>query len=366
MQVAGVDYTYNGQSFVLGTETWTPPQAFLFHGVHNVTGTLTTVAVATESQLSLQTQIQTHALTFSATQNSFTYGTETWTPGWKGFGEYQYSSVRYPSGTSPAHKEPWLRWNSFGGRLIGDRDQAVVSNFGSGGNLVWSAYGTWGSLTPLTQFVGTFQALPAGSGALEWTGDTWSLVTMEATVVTQELRRQDWHTWNQRLSWYQDGVLQDKVFVPRGSYLLNYLASGTPSLAADKAATYDESTGTLTWASAYAVWTKRGTPPRLPGQQLTFQPGSSGVLYLHMDGASCSGLSSIGPGKHTNCVMKLSLTPGAPVSHMAEARQHRFIEIPQGCLSYLQFFIRTPAGEVVDLHELGSTISFVATICPRS
>ncbi len=64
--------------------------------------------------------------------------------------------------------------------------------------------------------------------------------------------------------------------------------------------------------------------------------------------------------------MKLSLTPDAAVSHMSEARQHRYIEIPAGCLSYLTFFVRTPAGEAVDLHALGSTLSFVATICPRS
>ena len=38
MQVAGADWTYNGQSFVLGTETWTPPQAFLLHGIHNAKG----------------------------------------------------------------------------------------------------------------------------------------------------------------------------------------------------------------------------------------------------------------------------------------------------------------------------------------
>ncbi len=43
----------------------------------------------------------------------------------------------------------------------------------------------------------------------------------------------------------------------------------------------------------------------------------------------------------------------------------RWVEIPPGTISVLKFFVRSAAGEVVDLVEMGCSISFILTIAPR-
>ena len=62
---------------------------------------------------------------------------------------------------------------------------------------------------------------------------------------------------------------------------------------------------------------------------------------------------------------KLQLDPSASVSHMAIQRAHRFVEVAPQSLSHVTFFIRTADGSVVNLKELGASISFTLTVATR-
>ena len=172
-----------------------------------------------------------------------------------------------------------------------------------------------------------------------------------------------------QFAWYQDGVAQHHGYVPRGSKLLRN-SGPFPTIADDLAATYDPAAGTLTWVtpSAYGaaqVWTRIGSFPRLPAQELAFQPGhGNSVLYLLLEGGA-SALASRGPGHHASCVAKLQLDPSASVNHMAIQRAHRFVEVAPQSLSHVTFFIRTADGSIVDLKSLGASISFTLTVASR-
>ena len=129
---------------------------------------------------------------------------------------------------------------------------------------------------------------------------------------------------------------------------------GPPGVPPDiVAANYNESTGTLTFTNGL-VWTRQGSIPRMPAQQLIYQPGhSNSVLYLMMEGGA-TGLNTRGPGYHSSTVAKLQLNPESPVSHTETMRAHRYVEIPPGVLSQVTFFVRTADGAVVDLTAPGS------------
>ena len=135
-----------------------------------------------------------------------------------------------------------------------------------------------------------------------------SLVTTE---LVQELRASmNLISGNVQYAWYQDGVAQHGGYVPRGSKLLRN-SGPFPTIADDLAATYDIATGTLTWETPQAygaqpqVWTRIGSLPRLPAQELAFQPGhGNSVLYLLLEGGA-SALASRGPGQHASCMAKL-------------------------------------------------------------
>ena len=131
-------------------------------------------------------------------------------------------------------------------------------------------------------------------------------------------------------------------------------------------ANYNESTGELTCVGSPLVWTRRGSIPRMPAQQLIYQPGhSNSVLYLMMEGGA-SGLNTRGPGYHASTVAKLSLDPNSTVNHVAIVRAHRYVECPPGVLSALTLFVRTADGSMVDLKALGCGLSFVLTISTRA
>ena len=151
----------------------------------------------------------------------------------------------------------------------------------------------------------------------------------------------------------------------RGSKLLRN-SGPVVSIADDLAATYDETAGTLTWATPQQdVWTRMGSVPRMPAQELMFQPGhGNSVLYLLLEGGA-SALASRGPGHHASCVAKLQLDPSASVSHMAIQRAHRFVEVAPQSLSHVTFFVRTADGSIVDLKSLGASISFTLTVASR-
>ena len=172
-----------------------------------------------------------------------------------------------------------------------------------------------------------------------------------------------------QFAWYQDGVAQYQGYVPRGSKLLRN-SGPYPTIADDLAATYDPAAGTLTWVTppaygAAQVWTRIGSLPRLPAQELAFQPGhGNSVFYLLLEGGA-SALASRGPGHHASCVAKLQLDPSASVSHMAIQRAHRFVEVAPQSLSHVTFFIRTADGSIVDLKSLGASISFTLTVASR-
>ena len=158
--------------------------------------------------------------------------------------------------------------------------------------------------------------------------------------------------------WFQEGVQQADVYRVDGTKLLTGSSGNTV------AANYNESTGQLTFTSG-VVWTRRGSIPRMPAQQLIYQPGhSNSVLYLMMEGGA-AGLNTRGPGYHSSTVAKLQLDPQSPVSHTETMRAHRYVEIPPGALSQITFFVRTADGAVVDLTALGASISFVVTISTR-
>ena len=158
--------------------------------------------------------------------------------------------------------------------------------------------------------------------------------------------------------------------MPRGSKLLRN-SGPFPIIADDLAATYDPAAGTLTWETPQVygaqpqVWTRIGSLPRLPAQELAFQPGhGNSVLYLLLEGGA-SALASRGPGQHASCVAKLQLDPSASVSHMAIQRAHRFVEVAPQSLSHVTFFVRTADGSIVDLKSLGASISFTLTVASR-
>ena len=135
-------------------------------------------------------------------------------------------------------------------------------------------------------------------------------------------------------------------------------------------ARYDEATGTLTWTSDSTnpgqVWTVIGNKIRRPALALTWQPGQNSVLYLHFE-SQLQPENTRGPKPSScTCVAKLSIDPTQMVNHLQVMRAHRHIEIPPGSMSQLTFFIRTPMGQIIDLHDLGASISFVLTIAPRT
>ena len=158
--------------------------------------------------------------------------------------------------------------------------------------------------------------------------------------------------------------------MPRGSKLLRN-SGPFPTIADDLATTYDPAAGTFTWETPQAygaqpqVWTRIGSLPRLPAQELAFQPGhGNSVLYLLLEGGA-SALASRGPGQHASCVAKLQLDPSASVSHMAIQRAHRFVEVAPQSLSHVTFFIRNAEGSIVDLKALGASLSFTLTVATR-
>ena len=137
------------------------------------------------------------------------------------------------------------------------------------------------------------------------------------------------------LLWYQEGVLQTGQFHANGTKLM---------AGPDVVANYNESTWEFTFVTGGVVWTRRGSIPRMPAQQLIYQPGhSNSVLYLMMEGGA-TGLNTRGPGYHSSTVAKLQLNPESSVSHTETMRAHRYVEIPPGVLSQVTFFVRTAAG----------------------
>ena len=115
-----------------------------------------------------------------------------------------------------------------------------------------------------------------------------------------------------------------------------------------------------------ATWTRKGALLYLPCQELRWQPGQSSILYLHFENLLSPENSRGRCPVHCTCVAKMSLDRRMFVLTGIPTRAHRWVEIPPGTISMLKFFVRMASGEVVDLVEMGCSISFILTIAPRS
>lgn len=353
-------FVHNGSLFQdsggLGL-TLTPPVGFAWAGLKDADGTLSPVTASftdTTSNVTLTTTAGSSTLTLNAPSTiNFPHG-HVWTAvGFRASGRFLYSSTRVVTGLTPPYPEPYWRWNVFGTQVLGDTENGVVSTTASQGTITWETSQAWHfHASGLDFFTGTWSG-----NTLVWNdGTTWTLATLDAATITQELRA---NYGSSTLSWYQEGVLQTQSYHVEGTQL----RVGPSST--QVAANYNESTGQLTFTSGGYVWTKRGSIPKMPAQELIYQPGhSNSVLYLMMEGGSC-GLNTRGPGYQTTTVAKLQLDPTSPVSHTETMRAHRYVEIPPGVLSQVTFFVRTADGSPVDLTALGASISFVMTISTR-
>ena len=247
----------------------------------------------------------------------------------------------------------------YGTQVLGDEFNGVQNTSSTTGTIAWEHGVSWDFATAFSFFGGTWNE-PA---ALAWDDSTtWTLLQLQQVQVRQELRVSANHSYSrfqtsERYNWYQDGVIQTAQYRAEGTQLKDFTTQIV-------AANYNESTGQLTFTNG-VVWQRVGSFPRLPAQELHYQPGhSNSVLYLMMEGG-CTGLNSRGPGYHSSTVAKLQLDPNSPVSHTETMRAHRFVEIPPGVLSQIRFFIRTAEGTPVDLWAQGASISFVCTIATR-
>ena len=304
--------------------------------------------------LTLVTSAGTSTLVLTAPNSiAFPHGQTLTASGFQASGRFQYLSTRVPAGTSPAHPEPYWRFNVYGAQVIGDTENGVVSITNTTGTITWQSSNPWMRPGALPFFTGTWN-----DTSLVWNDSTWTLQQLEQGTIVQRLKAQ-WGSDN--LEWYQEGTLQAQQYHVNGTKLMMGPSGVPPDTVA---ANYNESTGTLTFTNGL-VWTRQGSIPRMPAQQLIYQPGhSNSVLYLMMEGGA-TGLNTRGPGYHSSTVAKLQLNPESPVSHTETMRAHRYVEIPPGVLSQVTFFVRTADGAVVDLTALGASISFVLTISTR-
>ena len=358
--------------------SWRLPTGWSLHGAYPTAATWEFAEADVDSgggNVTMVTAHSTRTTRFSATTNSLALSTifgEVWKPdGWLPFGRYQYTTHRY-IGTLPAYPEPWYRFNTFGTVLIGDRGNAQVDP--TAGKIAWDIIGVpdWETPGGLVQFTGTWtEGRPK---EIDWSGDVWVNTSYDGVPLVQSLNRYraDVTPNTQRVDfykWYQDGIEQNQQFigVENALYIPGDIADATPAL---KVAEYDQSMGTLTWlpqsTNPGQVWTVFGPKRRRPAEALTWQPGQNSVLYLHFE-SQLQPENTRGPRPSSStCVAKLSIDPTQMVNHLQVMRAHRHIEIPPGSMSQVTFFIRTPMGQVIDLHALGASISFVLTIAPRT
>ena len=261
--------------------------------------------------LQLTTALGTSQLTYQAGTSSIEFPNgEIWSAsGFVPSGRFQYETTRIYFGTTPVHPEPWFRWNAFGSVLVGDVTNGVVAaDQNTGGSITWENGAlTWDAVInffppTLDYYTGTLD-----ENKLHFSDGTWNLSSLKASVTSQQLVAEtSLLAGISKYKWYQDGILQNQKYVPRGSRLLEDVLE--PTIEDNLVATYSADNGTLTFEDG-TVWTKLGSVPRLPAQELRFQGGhSNAVLYLMMEGG-CTGLNSRGPGHHTSTVAKLSLDP---------------------------------------------------------
>ena len=156
----------------------------------------------------------------------------------------------------------------------------------------------------------------------------------------------------------QDGVTMANTLYAMGPKLLDGTVART--------GTYNEITGVITWSDGAAPWAKQGVPPETVNLDLDFNSGTATTnLYLHGAGMF-TGLNSRGPAPgSTTCLAKLPIDPSAQVNHIVISRPHRFVELPPGSLTYIQFYIRDSQGTIIDLDEQGISTSFVITMGSR-
>ena len=152
-----------------GDLVWQAPAAFVPVGAYPAAITLVEVGGNTLSvTFSLVTTLHAHMLTYTASSNSIAlpmFG-ETWTADWVVHGRHQFRSTKRLKSAPNDVPEPYLRWNSFGTHLVGDKANGAASNSGSIGQTQWGGLGTWSTTAALQYFGGTF-ALDQGAPSVE-------------------------------------------------------------------------------------------------------------------------------------------------------------------------------------------------------
>ena len=131
--------------------------------------------------------------------------------------------------------------------------------------------------------------------------------------------------------------------------------------------TYDTATGNMSWVGqdGNTTWSNVGAKLTLPAQVLRWQAGQSSVLYLHFENMLSPDNSRGQQPQLSTCAAKMALDPTSLVNNIIQTRAHRWIEIPTGAISQVKFFVRSAAGQIVDLVGMGCAISFTLTIAPR-